>query len=195
MNKAREFIAAHWHRRAGRRADDQLPEVLLSLCSGLRAGLSLPQAMAAASGEAGPPLGPELLRCTREIALGRSWSESLRALTQRLPGDDLTFLAWALTIHQRTGGDLPALCDRLYDLLVERRRVRAKLAATTAQSRLSAAVVALVPLFLIIVLHDLAPGYLDPLIRTPAGWLLLGWAGVMNLTGGALIMRISAPKW
>ncbi|MDI6870294.1 MAG: type II secretion system F family protein [Bacillota bacterium] len=169
--------------------------MILSLTGGLRAGLSLNQALALAAADTPPPLGPEVRRCTEEVRLGLSWAEALDSLRCRLPGEGLTLLVWALAVHRRTGGDLPALCDRLHDLLGERRRLRAKLAAATAQSRLSAGVVAVVPFFLALTLRQLAPDYLAPLLHTPAGWALLTWAGLMDAVGVMLILRLSTLKW
>ncbi|MGE5552397.1 MAG: type II secretion system F family protein [Betaproteobacteria bacterium] len=177
------------------RAEEQLPEMILALTSGLRAGLNLGQALALAAADTPAPLGPEAKRCCGEVALGLSWPEALGNLRSRLPGEGLTMLAWALNVHWRTGGDLPALCDRLHDLLTERRRLRAKLAAATAQSRLSAVVVAMVPFFLALTLRQLAPDYLLPLFRTPTGWALLTWAGLMDVVGMMLIVRLSTLKW
>ena len=182
-------------RALARKVEEQLPEAILALTAGLRAGLSLPQALAVTAGDTPPPLGKELRRCVEEVEFGLAWPEALENLRRRAPGEGLTLLAWALAVHRRTGGDLPALCERLHDLLSERRRLRAKLAATTAQSRLSAAVVAVVPLLLGVALHRLAPDFLSPLLTTPAGWALLVWAGVMNGIGVLMILRLSALKW
>jgi tight adherence protein B len=177
------------------KAEEQLPELILSLTGGLRAGLNLAQALELAAAGTPPPLGPEVRQCVEEAALGLSWSETLDNLRRRLPGEGLTLLVWALAVHRRAGGDLPALCERLHDLLAERRRLRAKLAASTAQSRLSAGVVGMVPLIVALALHQLAPAYLEPLLRTPAGWALLAWAALMDLVGVMLILHLSTLRW
>ncbi len=188
-------VAGLRQRLLARRADEQLPELILSLTGALRAGLSLTQALAVATADTPAPLGPELRRCLDEAELGIPWSEVLEGLRRRLPGEGLTLLVWALSVHRRTGGDLPALCDRLHELLRERRRLDAKLAAATAQSRLSAGVVLVVPFLLAVSLYRLAPDYLTPLLRRPAGWALMTWAGLMNGLGLMLIFRLCAPRW
>lgn len=177
------------------KAEEQLPEMLLSLTAALRAGLSLRQALEMAAVDTPAPLGVELRRCLDQVRLGASWEEALERLRQRLPAEGLILFGWALSVHWRTGGDLPALCERLVDLLGERRRLRAKLAAATAQGRLSAGVVLLVPFLLAFSLRQLAPGYLAPLLTTPAGWAMLSWAGLMNCLGVVLILRMSTLKW
>lgn len=192
-------VASCWigvrRRSVAKKVEEQLPEAILALTAGLRAGLSFPQALAVTAGDTPSPLGRELQRCLEEVELGLAWPEALDNLRRRAPGEGLTLLVWALAVHRRTGGDLPALCERLHDLLSERRRLRAKLAAATAQSRLSAVVVALVPPALGFALYRLAPDFLSPLLTTPTGWALLVWAGVMNGFGVMMILRLSALKW
>jgi tight adherence protein B len=169
--------------------------MVLSLTAALRAGLSLRQALELAARDTPPPLGPEVARCVADVALGAGWAEALERLRMRLPGEGLTLLAWALVVHGRTGGDLPSLCERLHELLNERRRLRAKLLAATAQGRLSAAVVMVVPLLLGASLQRLAPDYLTPLFHTTGGWALLLWAVAMNALGVILVWRLSTLRW
>lgn len=183
-----------WRRRS-HLVDDALPEMVLSLTAALRAGLSLRQALALAARDTPPPLGKEVARCVEEVKLGSSWAEALDGLRSRLPGEGLALLTWALVVHGRTGGDLPALCERLHELLNERRRLRAKLNASTAQGRLSAGVAMVVPVFLGVTLESLAPDYLAPLFHTAGGWALLLWAVVMNVLGVALVLRFSTLRW
>lgn len=189
------LLLARRRQRQARRVEEQLPEMLLSLTGALRAGLSLHQALIEAAGDTPPPLGPALRRCADGVALGISWTEALDALRLECPGEGTTLLVWALSVHLRSGGDLPALAERLHELLVERRRLHGRLLASTAQMRMSAGVVLLVPLFLAASLSQLAPGYLDPLLHTRAGWALLFWAGSMTLIGLALIRRLSSFRW
>lgn len=182
-------------RGSTRRVDDTLPELVLSLTAALRAGLSLRQALELSARDTAPPLGTEVAKCVDEVRLGSSWAEALDALRERLPGEGLALLAWALVVHGRTGGDLPALCERLHELLSERRRLQAKLLSSTAQARLSASVVLVVPVFLGASLQRMAPDYLAPLFHTPGGWAMLLWAGVMNVLGVALVWRFSTLRW
>lgn len=177
------------------RAEDQLPGMLLSFTGALRAGFSLHRALQTAAEETPAPLGPALGRCAAEVALGIPWMEALESVRHQYPSEGMTLFVWALSLHLRTGGDLPSLGDRLHELLTERRKLSARLSAATAQSRFSAGVIMFVPVFLAASLHQLSPGYLRPLVETRAGWALLVWAGLMNMLGLMVIRRLSVLKW
>jgi tight adherence protein B len=163
-----------------------LPEVLRRLAAELAAGRTLERALASA-GRSGPAELGEALRGAGEgLARGVPLE---RALTSALPRDPACrLLAAALALHRRSGGDLPALCRDLARTLDERQRVEAETAALTAQARLSARVVPLLPPASLLALSALDPAALRLLLGTPAGLLLLGLAGALNL-GGALAVR------
>lgn len=161
----------------------QMPELLSLLSTSVRAGLSLPQALASAAREMGGPLGEELARMTEENRLGGTLEEGLDRLDRRVPLPEVRFLAAGLNLARRTGGSLAPLLDRIGETLRERRKLRGEVRAMTAQGRLSGIVVGAAPFVLFAVMAAVDPQFVRPLLVTPAGWLVLATALFLEIIG------------
>jgi tight adherence protein B len=168
----------------------QLPQGLGTLSTSVRAGLSLPQALAQGADAIPSPLGDELRRITREIALGGTLEASLSAFERRAPLPEIRLLVAALNLARSTGGSLAPLLDQLTETLRERERLRGHVKTLTAQGRLSGWVVGLMPVVLLIVVSAVDPEFLAPLLHTPAGLVLLGVAIVLELIGAVAIRAV-----
>lgn len=146
-------------RRAKIAASEQMPEVLRSLASALGAGRSLPQAMEHAGRTLDDPLGPELLKVSFEIKGGRSIERAVDGLCERVGVPGMALLGTALQVSQRTGSSLNELFARTARMVTDDVGLRRELEVKTSQVRLSARVVAGMPVVLAGVLVVLSPDY------------------------------------
>ena len=117
-----------WRLRQRRRAraaaaelDEQLVDAVASITAAIRAGRSVPQALSFAASEARPPLRDSLRALDRSIELGVPLDEAVAAWTREVDTDDARLLAGVLTLHRRSGGDLPTVLDEVTATLRERR--------------------------------------------------------------------------
>jgi len=168
----------------------QLPEGLGTLSTSVRAGLSLPQALAQGAESVAAPLCEELARITRETALGGTLEASLANFERRAPLPEIQLLVAALNLARATGGSLAPLLDQLTETLRERERLRGHVKTLTAQGRLSGWVVGLMPVALLGIVSVVDPEFLTPLVHTPAGLLLLGSAVTLELIGAFAIRAV-----
>jgi tight adherence protein B len=137
------------HRRrslADRSRQEQLPDAAAALAAGLRAGLSLPQALAYARDEAAPPLAADLSELVGAVELGTPVGEALAAWADAIGSDDARLIAGVLDVHRRSGGDLPAVLDGVVATLRERRAAIREVRALTAQARLSGLILGTLPI-------------------------------------------------
>lgn len=171
-------------------ARDALPGALLAMSTSVRAGLSLTQAIAAAGERTGGSLGAELGRVAGETALGGTLESALAAFERRVPLPEVRLLVAGLNLARVTGASLAPLLDRVAETLRERERVRGQVRALTAQGRLSGVVVGLTPVALVAVMGTVDPDFVRPLFTTPAGWLLLGVAAVLEALGALAIRAV-----
>ena len=134
--------AARPRRARGERAlERELPDALRRVAAELGAGRTADRALvAAAAGGRRGRRGVRARRAARSGAARTSPRRSAAALGQRA-----RFAAAAISLQLRAGGDLPALLRSLARRLDERRGVNAEIRALTAQARLSARVVPLLP--------------------------------------------------
>jgi len=129
-----------------RRGEEQLADAVAAVSAGLRAGLSLSQALAYARDEAQSPLRDDLTRLVGRIEVGEPMGDALFAWAEDRGSEDARLIAGVLDLHRRSGGDLPAVLDGLVGTLRERRSAHREIRALTAQARLSGVILGMLPI-------------------------------------------------
>ncbi|QEI07576.1 pilus assembly protein [Pigmentiphaga aceris] len=176
--------------RRQHRFDMQLPDALLALAGGLRAGASVQGAVGHVVAEANAPLNQELGLMLRQQRLGVSFEDALLNLQARMPTEATVLLVSSLRIASDTGGNLADALERIASTVRSRLHMEGRIRALTAQGRLQALVVGLLPVLLVLVLHKLEPEAMAELWRTPMGWATLTILVMMETCGLWLIRRI-----
>lgn len=190
---APEFSLRRAIRRRSARVAAQLPEVLAALAAPIRAGASLPQALAAAAEEAEPPLRDVLKRTCRDLDSGLPQAAAIEGFAARCAVPEATLAARALRVGRAAGGELARVLDEVAETLRERERLALEFRASTAQARSSATVVAALPIVFLFMSSTGGSGeQLDLLFGEPAGWALLAAGGLLELAGVVWIRRIAA---
>lgn len=174
------------HRKAARRKKafyEQLPDVLLLMSGALKAGYSLQQAVAAVGADAKPPASDEFKRTMAEVRLGASLDDALEALGRRIGIVDFEWSVLAIQIQREVGGNLAEILEIISATIRERERLRRQLSSLTAEGRLSAIVLGVLPLFLAVLLVLRSPNYLAPLYQTSRGLIMIVGSGVLMVIG------------
>lgn len=172
--------------------EQQLPDALQMLAGTARAGLSLPAAIRQVSAELTPPLQQELLLVQHEQRLGVSLDDALENLARRVPAQPVKLMVSAMRIANETGGGLAETLERTANTLRSQQAMELKILALTAQGKLQAWVVGLLPMFLLWVLNRMEPDAMSQLWTTQLGWGVLAAVLVMEFIGVLLIRRIVA---
>ncbi len=172
------------------RLEAQLPGVAQSLSASLGAGLSLRQAIARAARDASEPVAGELRMCVAELELGGRLDDVLEALAGRVPARELRIMTTAILVQRRTGGNLALALGRLSERLEERAQLARELRGATAQARMTAWLVAALPLAGGALTEMVAPGTLARDLGHGVGPYLLGTALALYGAGVVLIRRI-----
>jgi tight adherence protein B len=169
---------------------EQLPDNLQVLGSALRAGHSLVGALSVVVSDAPEPSRSEYQRVIADEQLGVPLEDSLMEIARRMDSKDLEQVALVAAVGRQTGGNTAEVLDQVTKVVRERFELRRLVKALTAQGRLSNWVLSLLPLALLIVITLINPGYMDPLLHTGVGRLLLFVAALMILAGSLLIRKI-----
>jgi tight adherence protein B len=170
----------------GRRSDkmrEQLPDVLTIMASSLRAGHSFLQALDTVAREIPAPANVEFQRLVAEIRLGRPAEDALEALADRVGSSDFRWAVLAVNIQREVGGNLAEILDNVSDTLRERATMRRQIKVLTAEGRLSAWVLAILPFAIAIYMFAVNPDYISLLFTTQMGLFMLGVAGVLMVLG------------
>jgi tight adherence protein B len=174
-----------------RRADklrEQLPDVLTIMASSLRAGHSFMQALDTVAKEVAPPAAGEFQRVVAEVRLGRPAEDSLEALAERVGSPDFKWAVLAVNIQREVGGNLAEILDTVADTLRERATLRRQIQVLTAEGRLSAWVLGLMPFGILAYMLMASRSYISVLFTSAIGIGLL-ITGATFLVAGMLWMR------
>jgi tight adherence protein B len=182
-------------RRRRKQFADQLADTLQMLAGSLRAGHSLGQAIDTVARESESPTSEEFRRVTVETRLGRDFVEALASMRERIGNEDLEWVVEAVDIQREVGGDLAEILDSVTGTIRDRTKVRRQVAALSAEGRLSAWVLMILPFGLGAVMAVTNRNYMAPLFTTRTGWMLVAAAGAFLVAGGVWLSRIVKPTF
>jgi tight adherence protein B len=178
-----------WLRARRRRAlERQLPDIADTIAASLRAGLGVGQALARVAQHQPAPAAQEFALLVREQRLGIALERALEDLAARSDLRDLHMMVATLGIARDLGGGLAEALERLGSSVRRRLAMEDRIRALTAQGRLQAIVMGLLPVALGGVLFVLEPEQMRKLATEPIGWLTIG-AVLLLETGGVLLLR------
>lgn len=182
----------HWlQRKRLRQIEAQLPDAVEFLSRALRAGHDLTHAVEMAADALQDPVAQELRLTAEEIGFGAGLPLALQHLGSRVPLPDLQTFIVATTLHRETGGDITRVFDRLASLMRERAGLRAQIRVLSAEGRLSAWILSVLPVLCAVLAQWLHPGLLDLLLQDPVGRQVAIGALVFWVLGIFLMARIT----
>jgi tight adherence protein B len=170
--------------------EEQLPEALDYLSRALVAGHSLPMSLELMADEVKPPLSTELRKTVDEYNLGMAMNDALASLIRRVPSVDMQFFVSAIMTQSRTGGTLHEVLEGLAETIRERTTLKGQVRAMTANGRMTAIVLSLMPIFIALVMLYINPQYLGLLVSHPLGKTLIMCAIAGQLLAYFVIRKI-----
>ncbi len=168
----------------------QLPDTLSLLAGTLRAGYSLPQGIDAVSHEIADPMGHELRRAMTEAQLGRELEDALSNVADRLDSADFAWAVMAIGIQREVGGNLSEVLLTVAETMIQRDRLQREVNALTAEGRVSAFILSMMPPGLGVVMYVMNPTYVGVLFSRTIGLVLIGLATVSGLIGLAWMKKV-----
>jgi tight adherence protein B len=176
--------------RKRRAFDEQLPDNLDVVASGLRAGHSIVGALALVVNDAPEPSRTEFQRVVADEQLGVPLEDALMVVSRRMKSRDVEQVALVASLQRETGGNSAEVLDRVTESIRERAALRRLVRSLTAQGRMSRWVVSLLPVGLLLVISGLNPTYMKPLFTHTSGRIMLSLAAVMIVSGSLVIKKI-----
>ncbi|NPV70773.1 MAG: hypothetical protein HPY55_09035 [Firmicutes bacterium] len=174
------------------RLEDQMEFLVVLISGGMKAGLSLVQALESAQEEVqDPPLGPGLRDSLNRYRMGARLIPCLLDLARCMDHPDFEYLVRVLEIYTSSGGDLSAALEGVSRTVRERRAMRDQIRAGCADARLSALIMAVLPmgfaLYMLVARRDM----LSLLGIHPLGRAGLAYAVVSWILGVVVTRRIA----
>lgn len=168
--------------------EQQLPEVADFLSRALRAGHSFSNVLQMVGHEMPEPTGSEFRMAYEEINYGVPMNEALHNLAARIPLTDLRYMVIAVLIQRESGGNLAELLDNVSAMVRARLKLLAQVRVMSAEGRMSALILGLLPLGVMLMMSVFNPGYIAVLWSDPVGVRFL-WYGGGGMLVGLLWMR------
>jgi tight adherence protein B len=172
------------------RFGEQLPEVIDVIVRSLRAGHPLPVSLSLVARETPEPAGPEFAIVVDEVNYGRSISEALENLSERVGYPELRFLVASVSIAQQTGGNLGEVLARLARILRERFRLARRARALSAEGRFSGIALSALPIILFGGIQLVSASYYADFWTSPAAGTIVAVSIGLLAIGNLAIYRM-----
>ncbi|HUJ24277.1 MAG TPA: type II secretion system F family protein [Bryobacteraceae bacterium] len=170
--------------------EEQFPEALEFLARSMRAGHAFTISLEMLGEELPEPLGQEFRTLFNEQNLGAALEVALTNLCNRVPLVDMRFFASSVLLQKQTGGNLAEILTQLANVIRERFRLKGQVKAASAHGRLTATILMLMPIFTMIALLVVSPGYLQGMAKDKDGRYLIAFAIVGQILGNYFIRKI-----
>ena len=135
-------------------------------------------------------MGRELKRIIVEGRLGRSLYDAFQDCADRMGSSDFNWAVMAINIQREVGGNLAELLTTVAETMVERERLRREIRTLTAEGRISAIVLGLLPLALAVLIRLFNKDYIKVLFDSTGGKATVVGAAALAGVGFYWMKRI-----
>jgi tight adherence protein B len=169
---------------------DELPNAVEAIVRGVKSGLPLNDSMRLVAKEAKEPIKSEFQRVLDQQALGKSTTEAIQLLFERMPLPEVNFFVVVISVQQQAGGNLSEALGNLSRVLRNRKKMKQKIKAMSSEAKASAGIIGSLPFIVAILVTLTTPSYMVPMFSTETGLIWLGIAAVLMGLGGFMMNRM-----
>jgi tight adherence protein B len=172
----------------------QMVDALNLLSNGIRAGLSMNQAIGMVVDELPNPIAQEFNLILQQNRIGVPLDECMLNLNKRIPTEDNEMFVTSVSILRETGGNLAETFDNTADVIRERVRLQQKLETYVAQAKSQGIVIFSMPFALLAFFVLTDPEARASLFSSAIGMVLVVFAFGLNFLGGFIMLKIIRIK-
>jgi tight adherence protein B len=170
--------------------EEQLPDAIDTMKRALRAGHPLSAALKFVADEMDNPVAAEFELTFGDINYGNDVRRAMLALLSRVPSVTVMALVTSILVQKETGGNLAEILENISGVIRGRFRFQRKVKTYSAEGRMSAWVLAMVPLVLFVTLWIVTPDYLPYLLEDPRGINMIIYGCISGVAGIFWIRKI-----
>ncbi len=168
----------------------QMVDALNLLANGIRAGLTMPQAIGMVVDELPPPVSQEFNLVLQQAKIGVPLDEALENLKKRVYTEDNEMFVTSVNILRETGGNLAEVFDTITLVIRERVRLQLKIDTYVASGKMQAYIIGCMPFAMIVMFGSGDPDYFPLLFGTLLGIVALLLICGMVALGMFVILKI-----
>nr|WP_157037764.1 type II secretion system F family protein [Photobacterium aquae] len=170
--------------------EQTFPDVLNIMMSAITAGDSLMQAICYVGDNVENRIGKEFKTMGERFKLGESPDIIFERACKNYPYPAFLFFVVTIRANISRGGSLKNVLARLIRVLIDARKLEKKKMAITSESRISAKIVAAIPLIFLIIINEIKPQNVDFILNHPDGRFILYYALGSECLGFIIIWLI-----
>jgi len=191
MGLAIPYLKIHVDRQKRlERFDEQLPEAIDIIKRALQAGHPFSESLHIVADGLDGPIAKEFGITFADLNYGNDLRRAMLGLLERVPSITLMAFVTSVLVQKETGGNLAEILDKISQVIRGRFRFQRKIKTLSAEGRLSAWILTLVPFGLFVLIYFTTPDYLPILVESADGRQLVVAAGVAMILGIYWIRRI-----
>ncbi|MBI3289178.1 MAG: type II secretion system F family protein [Elusimicrobia bacterium] len=176
--------------RRGLKCESQLMDAMILMSNGLKSGIDLIGCLEMVQKDCLPPISEEFGLCIKNYRLGTSIERALEGVDERVQSRLLSYMIKAIVIQRSVGGNLTKIFDRIVENIREESKLTEKTAAMTAQQRIQAIVVGIMPWVMLIIMFAFQPGPMKEFYFTGLGVLTLMFCTVWIGIGMKIVNKL-----
>ena len=170
--------------------EEQLPEALEMMTRALRTGYPFNECMNIVASEMDEPIAREFGMTFEEINYGRDVEVAFALMIERVPSVSLIAMVAAILIQRETGGNLSEVFAKINSVVRGRFKLQRRVKTLSAEGRISAWVLALMPFVMFGALHLLNPNFYKPIFEHPNGAVFFYILFTLELLGALWVRKI-----
>ena len=170
--------------------EEQLPEAIDTIQRALKAGHPFNATLKMVADDMEQPISREFELTFADINYGNDLRRAMLGLLARIPSVTVMAFVTSVLVQKETGGNLAEILQQISEVVRSRFRFARRVRTLSAEGRMSAWVLAMVPLFLFAVMMFTNPDYLPVMFEDPLGQQMITFAVVWGAIGTFFIRRI-----
>jgi tight adherence protein B len=170
--------------------EEQMPEAIDVIKRALKAGHPFSQSLKLVAEDMDDPIAREFDLTFADVNYGNDVRRAMLGLLERVPSVTVMAFVTSVLVQKETGGNLAEILEQISSVIRGRFKFYRRVRTLSAEGRLSAWILSLVPLALFVVIWFTTPSYLPRLIEDPDGHALIFGAAGLTMVGILWIRRI-----
>ncbi|MBV0933486.1 type II secretion system F family protein [Marinobacterium weihaiense] len=168
----------------------QLPEAIDIIKRALLTGHPFSESLNLVAEGLEGPVSVEFGITYSDLSYGSDLRRAMLGLLERVPSVTLMAFVTAILVQKETGGNLAEILENIGKVIRGRFRFQRRVKTLSAEGRLSAWILMLVPFGLFILIYLTTPGYMEVLVRSERGHQLIMISFVLMVLGAFWIRRL-----
>lgn len=186
-----EFLAA----KQQKRNDDQLASMITSMLTTMRAGGTPIQALQSTVKNAGNPMRDSIATVMNNLQIGRTPNVVWKEWADFWGTKNTKLIATGIRLKWESGGQMTSILEHILESIEFNKRVELRVSTLTAQSKMSAWVLASLPFALFALQYFYRADLINAMLATSSGTNMLIYAAISTLVGFFWLNHIAKLRY